>query len=185
MPFPPYSVASALREVEQTRLGGAVAGIAERDQAVDRADVDDRARAARDHAGQHEAGREVRAVQRAGDLREPVLGRGLLEVALERARGVVDQHVDAPERLFHPRQRAFERRLVGDVGAERQRLPAGLADRARRLLGRGAVAIEDREARPFTGQPQRRRAADAPPGAGDQHHLVGVTHLSLLLSCSK
>ena len=82
-------------------------------------------------------------------------GRGLGEVALERARGVVDQHIDPPEGRFGLVERGLERGLIGDVGAERQRFRTGLAERRRGLLGGGAVAVEDRDCRPL-----------APPGAG-------------------
>ena len=90
--------------------------------------------------------------------------------------GVVEQHVEAPERRAGRREQRAHRSRVGHVGGDRQRLPAadhGLVDR---LLQRRRPATRERDAVAVAQQRQRGRLADAGAGAGDQRDLGSGTH---------
>ena len=89
-----------------------------RDQAQDRADVDDPAAALLAHLRQHGAGHADRAEEIGLEQRASLLDRALLRRAGDAEARVVDQHVDAAGSVEHLAHRAGHRLIVGDV--ERQ-----------------------------------------------------------------
>ena len=71
-----------LGQADQPGLARAVGGVAERGQPIHRTDVDDRARAARLHVGQHGVGAVVGAVQIRVDVVAETCGRRALQARI-------------------------------------------------------------------------------------------------------
>ena len=79
--------------------------------------------------------------------------------------GVVDQHREAPEAPIHLAKHAHHLGLLRDIGGDRD--AAGFA---RQRLGGVAIAhIVDGDLVAALGRKPRRRGADAPAAAGDEH----------------
>ena len=119
----------------------------------DRGDVDDRAAAAGEHLRAHRLGEQEVAAHVGGEDRVPLRGVGLVPRAERVDRGVVDEDVGAAERLLRARGDRLDRRRVGDVGVDRERLAAvrldrrdGLAQLARAAARRRARARRARRA---------------------------------------
>ena len=93
-------------------------------------------------------------------------------------RGVVDQDVDAPELGHRLADHGVDLVPRGDIGDDRDRLDAAVADLARHRLGFLLVAAGvDDDMGALARQPQRRGAADVAAGAGDQCDLaIELTH---------
>ena len=169
-----------LREHQRRALRrgvGAPAG--ERDLARHRRHRDDVPAA----LGQHHRQRRPRAQERAAGVdREhpvPLLHRGLVAGrGVDRAAhaGVVDQHVDAPERLDDLRERRVHRVPVGDVG----RAPEPVGSRGD--LGGLAVDVEHGEGEPVGGEPGAGRPPDARAAAG--HHRDPGAHAGTGARCA-
>ena len=110
----------------------------------------------------------------ADDLVPHRLGQGIdLAVALggEDA-GVGDEDIEPAEVLDDLREGGLDFGLVADVGGDRDRFAAGLADVVDGRLGAGSVPVEDRDPAAFLGQPFGGGLADARPGTGDRCHLA-------------
>ena len=146
------------------RVQGAV-GVAR--DCHDRAGVDDRCVRRRDEVGQRGAGHPGGAddvdVEHPGPL--VVVVRG--DVPDGADAGVVDQDVDAAERRHHRRDRAVDRRTIGDVALHRE-----VAQRA--VLRRSVEAGDARAARPQQLDGGRTDAA-GPPG-DDRGESVELAH---------
>jgi hypothetical protein len=125
-----------------------------------RRDVQDGAAAARDHAGKRRPHREQGRAQVDVHHQVPALHRQV-EVAGKRDRGVVHQHVEAPERRDGARHHRLD--LVGlrQVGRERDPTPAALLDAADGLVD-GAGQLERRHVG------GARRARDVGAGIGQR-----------------
>jgi hypothetical protein len=135
---------------------------------------------ARDHhdravrvVGAHDARRLARAQEGAGEVHVDhllPLGEGHVD-DMERLldAGVVDEQIEAAERLARLREGALHVGLDADVHRDGHRAPA------RRLDGRGhrarvvdLAAVVDRHGGAVGGERERRALADAGGGAGDQ-----------------
>ena len=94
---------------------------------------------------------------------------------------VVDEHVDAAERVEGPVGQRLHVVLARDVGLDDERTPALLLDRARDVEHRvwvRALAVvpaeeAERDGGAFRGERERDRAADPAAGAGDQRRASG------------
>src|SRR5437762_5324714 len=172
-------VGQALREVDESRLGGGVGREERVGLAADaRGDVDDAPAALRAHErhageretdGAHEVEREARLPVGPGELEEPP-GRA--------PAGVVDQHVEAAEARYGALDDELPAGLGGDVGGDRLDLPAAGAD----LISDGpqclAAARVDRQVRAHPGQLEGDRAPDPLARAGAEGDLAGELNYS-------
>ena len=106
-----------------------------------------------------------------------------LVVAGAEARGVVDQDVDAAERLGGRGDIGRERRAVGNVAGRGMRLDTVRGDLVAHRGQRLGAARADRHRRARLGAGQRDRPADPPAAAGDHRPLAGKidVHLSRAL----
>src|SRR6266404_2272478 len=124
-------------------LAAGVDGVGRAREALagDRGDVDDDAAAAGNHLARHALQAEEHALAVDAHDAVPV---GLGEIHDVRApgdAGIVDQHIDAAERLDHAAHHLVDARQVADVGGQRQAPPAGGGDRRGGLLGCGLVDV--------------------------------------------
>ncbi len=124
------------RERLERGLRGEVGGEARRDRLhAERADVDDVALPPRAHARQQRErqadGAEVVQAHRALVVVEAVVALG--DRAADRARGVVDEHVDDEPVRGELRGERVDRVHVGEVGRVRARVAAGVRDLAGEL----------------------------------------------------
>jgi hypothetical protein len=88
------------------------------------------------------------------------------QVVTEHAR-VVHQDRRRPELLGDARHGGLDLRLVGDVGAHRDRPAAGGGDLLHGVLARGLVEVDHRDGAALGGQSYGGRGADAARGTGD------------------
>jgi hypothetical protein len=86
--------------------------------------------------------------------------------------GVVVEQVDAAVGGDGSLDELAHRRLLGEVHLHRDGLPAGVDDRAGRLLGGGEEQVADHHGRPLAGQAAGGGRTDARGAAGDDRHLV-------------
>ena len=101
------------------------------------------------------------------------VGDGLVLRELRRLgeRGVVVEEVEPPELADGHRDHRRDLLLVADVGVDRDRAPALVADRRGDALGFGAADVVDDDRRAFRGEHVRGGFADARPGTGDDRDL--------------
>ena len=107
--------------------------------------------------------------------------RGRLQRAGEADRArVVDEDVDAAEARDGRRDRRLDGRLVAQVAGDRQRLPAGGLDGARRVVdGAGELRVrrvglaDERDVGAVPRRAHRDREADAARGPGDEQRAAG------------
>ena len=154
-------------ERDHAGLGGAVGRVAERRKAIDRTDIDDRARAARDHLRQHRMGAGIGAVEVGRDVLLPAGRIGDAERRMARHAGIVDQQMDvaeAGEGGLHGIRR-------GDVGDRGLRGDAVLAERVDQL-GDLLVAVERGDRRALLAEEAAEPLADAAGSAGDGDGLA-------------
>ena len=83
-----------------------------------------------------------------------------------------DQYVEPAEDGAHAVGRRLQLLQVADVGADAERVSAGLFDFELRQVEFGLTARQQPHARAGFGEPHRQTFPDAPPGAGDQNALV-------------
>ena len=103
--------------LDHAGLGGAVGGIAERREPVDRADGDDDAAALRLHAGQHRMGAIVGAVEIAVDVVGPAVRRSVrAKRRMLGEAGIVDEDVDGAERSRDRAKASATAVGVADIG---------------------------------------------------------------------
>ena len=118
---------------------------------------------ARRHAGQHRVVHVQRAGQVDGDQLVPLGRLGLGERLEHVPAGVVDQHVDRPERRLGRGDRAST--LARSVMSQPKAwaAPPLVADAGGDLLGRASIQVEHGDACAFAGEAPAGRAADPPP----------------------
>ncbi len=107
----------------------------------------------------------------------PLLERQVLERDAGGADArVVEQEVEAAERLLRAREERPDRLRVGDVGGDDER--PRFADACLRidLLQRLLAAPGERDVPPFTQERERDRLADAPSRARHDRHLLRRAH---------
>ena len=145
-----------------------------RDEPRDRGGVDDRALLLLQHDRQHMAQAEKDAFdvhrEHLIEHRLVILG-GVLDGAFDA--GIVEEAVDLAvgvERRFHI---GLHFGGFGDVGLDKPRLAALLADDAGGRLAAVGVAIDDDDLGAALRKGERRGAADAVAGASDQRDLIG------------
>ncbi|CAA9467672.1 MAG: hypothetical protein AVDCRST_MAG38-871 [uncultured Solirubrobacteraceae bacterium] len=160
-----------LGEADDAELAGAVGRRAGKARAPGRGgDVDDVAASSRAHAPDPLAS----AVDHGMEVELELADGGVVVLGLERAQrhdaGVVDQHVDRPQRRLDVVEGGGERRSVADVEGQRARR---LADLGRHRGGRIAVEVEDRHRGALEREVARQGGADAAAGAGDHGDLTG------------
>ena len=103
-------------------------------------------------------------------------------IGVERGRvgdaGIVDQDRDGPEFGVDAVHHRFDRRIIGDVGADGDRLSAhGLDFRHQGVRRVGLSDIIHRDRDTFAGQTSHDGTADAAGAPGHQCHLVTPCHL--------
>ena len=163
-----------LGQAHEAELGRVVAGqVRVGDQAGDRGDVDDCARALPLHRRHDRARAQEGPAQVDAEHLVELLERQLVdrpEVAEPR---VVDQHVEPAVALERRLRHDVDGAVVAHVGGDDQRLAAKRFDLAGQGLevGDGAGGEGDVRARP--GQRQRDAATDAPRRTGDERDLLG------------
>ena len=136
--------------------------------AGDRGDVDDAAVVLRDHQRHHGAAAEELAVEVDAHHLRPGLRRILPGRHVRPGdAGVVDQDVDAAERLHGGVARGFDLGELGDVDRDGDRPCRACRARRAVFVGELAVAIPDRDRGAGLEQPRDDRPADALGAAGD------------------
>ena len=148
-----------------------------------RAHVDDDAAAvALVHVLERGAGGEEAAVQVDRQHLLPVGELELVDRVDDLHAGVGDQDVQRAEVFHHLIGAGLDRRLVGDVHGDAERLAAGLDDGRGGGLRRLPVDVADRHLGAFLGVELGDRLADAAGRAGDQGDLaVETVHGCFLL----
>jgi hypothetical protein len=136
--------------------------------ALHRADVDDLAALARDHAARHRLADDEHAVDVGAHQLVPVGLREFVERRTALHAGVVDEDVDRADLALDALDRGGGRVGRGHVERERMHRRAFAAQPGRGLLQLGVVAAVEDDRRTGTGQPAREREADAGARAGDE-----------------
>ena len=128
--------------------------------------------------------REERRPEVEPDQRIEAGGIDLVERPVEGPAGVVDEDVEATERVARPGDEVRGRRQVGEVGGQAHGGPAAGRDGRRGRLASGGVAVVmERDRGPAVGEPDGDRPADADPGARHERAaavepgVVGARHL--------
>ena len=116
--------------------------------------------------------RGARAAHHRHDVDREAGGPALFVVAQAEARGVVDQHVDAAQRLGRGRHPGGDGRRVGEVAGHGVDAVALARDVGARLLERRGAASAHGDVGAGSGELQRDGAADAAAAAGDEHALA-------------
>src|SRR5205807_5533050 len=94
--------------------------------------------------------------------------------AVDASSGVVDEHADPSELVLERLEAGLHALVVGDVGLERPRVPAGLLDLANDLLRPALVAaVGDRDGALAIGERACDRGADSARRAGDEDRARG------------
>jgi hypothetical protein len=183
-------------ELDQARLGRAIADRAIGPEPRDGGDADHCLAGALAQIGQGRAGHQEGAVEVDVDAAPPVGRVGVLKaVALGEDPHIVDQNVDPAEPRGAGRGRGGAGGLVRDVAAERQALAALRLDHPQRVLRAVDVEVEQADLRPL-GREQGRDGLARPEilslraRAGDQRGqadeavigLGGARHRSFSLS---
>jgi len=144
-------------------------------------DVDDAAAPSRRHARQHRVMHMQRARQVDRDELIPLGRFGLGERAKNVPAGVVDEHVDRPERGFGCGHRVVDAGAICDVAAKGLGEPAGVADLGGDLFGRFDGDVEHRDFRALGGEATAGRPANTAAAARNDDHFTGeTTHILLL-----
>ena len=99
---------------------------------------------------------------------------------VQQAAGVVDQHVDAPERRERGLHGALNVGLVGDTARHGERVTAGRGDLISDRIERFFAAARDRHSRSFTCERSGDGGADAGSGARHDGYFVRESHDRLL-----
>src|SRR5437016_1246200 len=164
----------ALRQHVHRRLGRRVAGHTSGARAPGhRADIDDLARALPDH----HAPRGLREEKDAGEIRlhhgVPLLAGKILEGRADPVAGIVDEEIDAPERLHGSGHGLLHLPRVADVAGEGESLPPLRAHLGGHRLQRREPAAAGHDVRPDLGQLDGDGAPDAL--AGPRHDGDAVT----------
>ena len=93
---------------------------------------------------------------------------------------VVDEDIETAAPLLGGAEQGVDRRLVGDVDGDRERLPADLLELANRGVGFRLVPSRHDDARARAGQAFRHAEADASVAAGhDRDFALEIEHRSL------
>ncbi len=162
------------REPDHAVLGCDVGRAAARPvESRDRGHVDDPAPPARQHLAQGALAAEEDAGEIDVDDAPP---HGLvrlvdIEIAVEDA-GVIDHHLERPERRHRALHGAIELGSSSHVGAERDRARSVLGDELGRLARGRLVEIHRRHRRSASPQHDGRRTADAGAGARDHRRAA-------------
>ena len=138
--------------------------------------VDDVPAARLDHCGHTGPGAVVAAHRASAHGGLEGGGLGLIGAVQERGvipdRGVVDQHVDAPEGLQARVDGAAHLQPIRQIAGNGQALPARGAHRFSGSPVLEAVNVQGDDVSPLFRQPHRNPAADADCGAGDDGDLA-------------
>ena len=154
-------------EGDHAGFGCAVGRIAERGKAVDRADIDDRAGAARDHLRQHGVRAGVGAVEVCRDVFLPARRVGDGERRVARHAGIVDQQMDVAEAS----EGSLHRLGRCDVGNGCLHRDAVLAERVGQIVHLVA-AVERGDGRAFLAEKAAEPLADAAGRSCDGDRLA-------------
>ena len=115
-----------------------------------------------------------------GDQLLPIGRRGLEERLEDIPSGIIDEHVDRPERRGHAGYRGADPFVIGNVAGESGGLSTLRCDRRDSAFGRRKVDVEDRNICTLSRKTPAGRAADATTAAGhDDHFRAQSSHVSL------
>jgi hypothetical protein len=93
---------------------------------------------------------------------------------------IVDEARDRSRRLLERRDGTLHRRMVDDVGGERERPAAALCDRCGRRLDAGAIDVKNADDGAFLDEPLGDDASDPARPTGQRHDFVGEPEHRLL-----
>src|SRR2546428_3228716 len=141
--------------------------------ACDGGDVHDHAAAPGDHLARDALQAEEDALAVDPHDAVPVLFGEIHDVGAARDAGVVDEDIDLAEGVDGLADHPVDALEVADVGPEGQALAAERADGVGRRLGGPLLEVDRYDVRAALRQGQRRRAADAARGTGDDRDTIG------------
>jgi len=151
-------------------------------QAEDRTDVDDRAATLALHVRDHRPGEAEDALEEHVHHAVPDrIGRLVQRAGVQQASGVVDEHVDAPERRERRLHGVLNVALVGDTARHGQRVATHGGDRVGDLTEDLFAAASDRYLGSFTRERRGNGGADAGSATGHNGYFVCESHGSLPL----
>src|SRR5271165_1874032 len=169
------------RKRNHPRFGGAISRIAQRREAIDRANIDDDARPPVAHAGENRVGAVVGAVQIGVDIVAPTGGIRLSKGRMFGDPGVVDEDVNLPLRAYQSFESLGDLSQIADVNDFRGGGYSLLFEFGREIAYRG-VKVDCADSGSLGSEMPAKRLADAARCACDRDELSAKSHAELSIA---